>query len=190
MRRIVLLLMLAAAAFGAGLLVFIAQLPPPASGSPTPADGVVVFTGQGDRLAPAMALLDQGAGRRLLISGVNPEVKRPELAGLWPGDPALFDCCVDLGLEAQSTEGNAMELGDWAKRNGFRSLILVTAEYHMPRALLEARKALPGVAIAAYPVASGQIAASGWPADRQAWRRLVSEYVKYLAVRAKTAVDR
>lgn len=184
------MLILAAGAFGSGLLVFIAQLPPPATATPAPADGVVVFTGQGDRLAPAMALLDQGAGRRLLISGVNPNVKRPELAGLWPGDPALFDCCVDLGLEAQSTQGNAMELGDWAKRNGFRSLILVTAEYHMPRALLEAQRELPGVSINAYPVASGQIAAGGWPADRQAWKRLVSEYLKYLAVRAKTAVGR
>jgi len=181
-------MVMAAALYGAGLLVFIAQLPAPTATTPAPADGVVVFTGQGDRLAPAMALLDEGAGRRLLISGVNPSVKRPELARLWPGDPQLFECCVDLGLEARSTQGNATELGDWTRRNGFRSLILVTAEYHMPRALLEAQRRLPGVAIAAYPVASGEIGENGWPSDFGAWRRLISEYAKYLAVRADSAV--
>jgi uncharacterized SAM-binding protein YcdF (DUF218 family) len=136
-----------------------------------------------------MSLLNQGVARRLLISGVNPTVTRPELAALWPGDPDLFDCCVDLGLEAQTTDGNAAELGDWTRAHGFTSLILVTSDFHMPRALLLARDRLPGVEITPYPVASGLLGPGGTPSSVAGWRRLNAEYAKFLAARAKTFVS-
>lgn len=186
MSRLLFAAVFLALVWSAGLLVFISELPAPASGRPAPADGVVVFTGGEDRVVSAMALLNDGVGKRLLISGVNPNVSRPELAALWTGDPALFDCCVDLGHEAQTTMGNASELGAWTREHGYKSLILVTSDYHMPRALIEARDRLPDVAITPFAVASGLIGADGRPASATGWRRINGEYAKYLAARAKT----
>lgn len=175
-----------ALAWTAGLLVFVSNLPGPAAAPPPPADGVVVFTGGGDRVASAMSLLNGGAGKRLLISGVNPSVTRPDLAKMWPGDPALFECCVDLGLEAQTTEGNASELDAWMREHGYKSLILVTSEFHMPRALIETRDRMPDVDITPYAVASGHLGPDGRPLTAADWKRIGGEYTKYLAARVKT----
>lgn len=188
MRRFLFAVLFVAAAWGVGLLLFIAELPKPSGAPPQPADGVVVFTGGEDRITSAMVLLNEGRGKRLLISGVNPRVSRPVVAEMWPGDPATFECCVDLGLEAQSTQGNATELGAWTRLHGFKSLILVTSEFHMPRALVETRDRLPDVAITPYPVASGHLGPDGRPNTMAAWRRIGSEYTKYLAACAKTIV--
>lgn len=188
MQRLLVACLLVALAWGTGLLVFIAELPQPSSARPAPADGVVVFTGGGERIESAMDLLNSGAGKRLLISGVNPTVTRPDLAELWPGEAALFDCCVDLGLEARSTRGNASELDSWTRAHGYKSLILVTSEYHMPRALLETRDRLPDVAITPYAVASGHFGKDGRPKTVYDWRRINGEYAKYLAARVKTIV--
>ncbi len=188
MRRLFSAFLFIALGWGAGLAVFVSGLPKPLDTPPAAADGVVVFTGGGDRVETAMALLSQGAGKRLLISGVNPSVRRPELAAMWPGDPELFECCVDLGLEAQTTEGNASELDNWARSHGYRSLILVTSEYHMPRALIETRDRLHDIEITPYPVASGHLGAGGKPSTLADWRRVSGEYSKYLFARAKTAL--
>lgn len=188
MQRLLVAVVFIALAWAAGLLVFVSGLPRPASDPPAPADGVVVFTGGGDRVASAMSLLNDGVGKRLLISGVNPNVTRPDLAEMWPGDPALFDCCVDLGIEARSTQGNASELDSWIREHGYRSLILVTSEFHMPRALLEVRDRLPAIAITPYAVASGHLTEDGRPRNGADWRRIGGEYTKYLAARAKTIV--
>lgn len=189
MQRLFYLLILAALAWAAGLFVFVAELPPPAAGTRPEADGVVVFTGGGERVAAAMALLNDGAAKRLLISGVNPTVTRPELAEIWPGEAEKFDCCVDLGLQAQTTTGNASELDAWTRANGFSSLILVTSEFHMPRALVEARERLPDVTITPYAVASGLIGPGGRPGSFTEWRRVGAEYTKFLYARVKTMLS-
>lgn len=189
LRRFFYFLMLAGLAWTAGLFVFVGKLPTPARGKTPAADGVVVFTGGGERLKAAMALLNDGAARRLLISGVNPSVTRPELASLWPGEPELFECCVDLGLKAQTTTGNATELDAWTRANGFSSLILVTSEFHMPRALVEAQERLPSVSITPYAVASGLIGPDGRPATFSDWRRVGAEYTKFLYARVKTMLS-
>lgn len=187
-RRIGLGIAALALIWAAGLLMFLAFLPKQQDNAAR-ADGIVVYTGIGGaRIATAMTLLDEGAGQRLLISGVNPEISRDEVAKLWPGDAAGFDCCVDLGLEARSTVGNAIEVRDWALQNGFHRIILVTSDYHMPRALLETRAHMPDADILAHPVQSGYLDASGRPTNLGAWRPLAMEYTKYLAVRVKTFV--
>lgn len=187
MRRIVLGLAALALVWVAGLAIFLASLPRAGSVPAARADGIVVYTGiGGERIATAMALLGEGAGTRLLISGVNPDITREELVKLWPGDAAAFECCIDLGHEARSTVGNAKEVRDWAAKNGFLSIILVTSDYHMPRALLETRAQMPGTKIVAHPVESGYLDADGKPSGRKAVKPLAIEYSKYLAVRVRT----
>jgi uncharacterized SAM-binding protein YcdF (DUF218 family) len=159
---------------------------------PTPlpeADAIVALTGGSvERLTTGMELLAEGRGRRLLISGVNPKVTDGELEKLLHGGADLFKCCVDVGRRAADTLGNAAETADWAERNGFHRVIVVTDNYHMPRSLAELRLAMPGVTLTAYPVKT-RIARRGvWQNDIGAAARLAGEYVKYLVIRARELV--
>lgn len=187
MRRLLGGLFAVALIWAMGFFMFIRSLPESEAAVAAKADGAVVYTGLGGaRVTTGMSVLARGDVKRLLISGVNKGTSRSQLAQLWPGEADAFECCVDLGLEAQSTEGNAREVRDWARAHGFTSLILVTSDYHMPRALLETRAQLPEATIIAYPVESGFLDAKGGPATGDAWRQLAFEYSKFLAVRVRT----
>jgi uncharacterized SAM-binding protein YcdF (DUF218 family) len=166
----------------AGFLAFVESLPKREDTSVTPADGIVALTGEGRRLMPAMDLLEKGLGRRLLITGVNPASKGALKSVLHGG--ALFDCCVDLGFAALDTRGNAQEAASWALRHRYSSLIIVTADYHMPRSLVEFGSEMPGVKLMAYPVPDYGNSVF------QTARRLGSEYFKYLASSVRAFVIR
>jgi uncharacterized SAM-binding protein YcdF (DUF218 family) len=162
--------------FGIGFGRFLATLPPTTSDLEARADAIVALTGGGGRLAPAVTLLEKGSGKRLLITGVNPQTSKPSLKKLLHGGDA-FDCCADLGFAALDTRGNAQEAAIWAAARRYRSLIIVTADYHMPRSLVEFGAQMPGVELVPYPVADDNPKAVTW----ESARRLSGEYVKYLA---------
>ena len=171
----------------AGFIWFLAALPNQAP-TTNEVDGVVVLTGGGERISTGMSLVETGIGKRLLISGVNPKISREEIATLWPGDNAAFECCADLGIEAQSTEQNADETRSWLRQHQYSRVILVTSEYHMPRAMLEMRDASPEKEFIPYPVRSVFLNEKGRPTTLKAWRLLAKEYTKFIAVRIKTIV--
>ena len=153
---------------------------------PAAADGIVALTGpSSERVNAAMRLLEQGKGDRLLISGVNREVKRRELRDVTPGSNRLFDCCVDLGFDAVDTVGNAQEIADWANAQGYDSLIVVTSDYHMPRSLMEIRSAAPGMELIPYAVQTPSLDNPRWWRAAVTARRMTLEYSKYLAVMAR-----
>ncbi len=147
------------------------------------ADGIVVLTGASDeRIAAGLHLLEAGKGRRMLVSGVNESVRREELRQVQGAPRRLYECCVDLGYDAQNTPGNAKEIADWAKAKGFRRLIVVTSDYHMPRAILEVRATFPEGQLTPYPVATHLLDNKKWWNDQRTTRLVVSEYTKYLVV--------
>lgn len=126
----------------AGFAVFVlSQAGPAPAGLKT--DGVAVLTGGPLRTARGVEVLEGGLARRMLISGVDPSVRPGELARAAGIRPALFSCCVDLGFVADSTRSNAEEVALWAERHRFKSVRLVTAGYHMPRARMELSARLP-----------------------------------------------
>ncbi len=185
MKRLIMGVSIIAILWAIGFMSFIGQLPAPASGPPGKSDGIVVYTGGPDRITAGMEIFSNGLGDRLLISGVHQDTSRERLATMWAGAPALFDCCVDLGREALTTEGNAAEVGAWLRDHDYKSLILVTSEYHMPRALVSTRARLPGAEITPYAVASGYLDSHGRPATFHAWGKLSGEYSKYLLAQLK-----
>ena len=133
------------------------------------ADAIVALTGpSAERVNAAIRLLEQGKGERVLISGVNREVRRRELRELVPGSSRLFNCCVDLGFEAEDTVGNAQEIAAWARAKGYDHLIVVTSDYHMPRSLVEIRGQLPGVKLIPYAVSTPSLDNARW------WRAAVT----------------
>jgi len=173
--------------WSAGLLAFAARversMPP---GDPPDADAVVVLTGgPATRITAALQLLEAGKAKRMLISGVNREVTRNQLQILTGADKPIFDCCVDLGFTAANTVGNARETAEWARGKGYRTLILVTSDYHMPRARLELKGAMPEAIVYPYPVATPELRASRWWATTEGAERMAGEYSKYLVVLAR-----
>ena len=190
--RLPALILLVALVWVGGLVVFglhaAHSTPAP---EPPASDGIVVLTGASLlRIEAATELLEQGLGQRLLISGVNPDVIRDQVRAATHGAGRAFDCCADLGFQAENTVGNARETADWAAYHHYRSLIVVTADYHMPRALLELRAALPQVTLHPYPVVTETLDVRRWWASPDSARRLTVEYCKYLAVLARSGWER
>ncbi len=186
MRRLLSGLLFLALAWTGGLLVFIGQLPRPGAEGVAAGHGVAVYTGGGGkRIEAGMALFAGGTGRRLLISGVHPDTTRARLAQMWRGPRGQFDCCVDLDRNALSTDGNAKELKAWADAHAYEQIVLVTSEYHMPRAIAATRARMPEARLTAYPVSSGYLDDDGRPVSLEAWEKLAGEYSKYLLARVK-----
>lgn len=188
MRGFFLAVMVFVLAYVLGFVAFVSSLPrtPADLGR---ADGIVVLTGGDTRLDRAAALFERGVGQRLLISGVDQTTTKETLKHLVHGGPR-FDCCADLGYTAQDTRDNAQETADWARAHGFHRLILVTARYHMPRALREFSTAMPRVRFLPYPVEEERLHLDDWWRHPRTILLLHREYVKYLVSLATTGMAR
>ena len=160
--------------------------------TPEAADGIVTLTGpaSSERMPAAVGLLMQSLGRRVLVSGVNRGVTREQLRGYTGAVRRVYDCCVDLGFTALDTVGNARETAEWAKAMRFSSLIVVTSDYHMPRAMLELRAVMrpPAWRLQPYAVPTPELKSRRWWRSPGAARLLVVEYCKYLAILGREAV--
>jgi uncharacterized SAM-binding protein YcdF (DUF218 family) len=124
-----------------GFLWFAIALPQPAGADRT--DAIVVPTGSGGRIQRGLALLSQGAARRMLVTGVDANVRPVEFAAEYDASERLMECCVTLGFAALDTRGNARETAVWMAEHDVRSIRLVTADWHMRRAARELEAILP-----------------------------------------------
>ncbi len=159
-----------------GYAIFAGMLPRPADDRRT--DAIVVLTGGPKRIERGLDLLTRGRASRMLVSGVARTVRPVELAQEYPANDALFACCIDLGRESVDTRSNAAEVARWVKRRGFRSVRLVTTDWHMPRARFEIARQLPGnVELVGDAVESNP-----------RFTQLFTEYNKYLLRRAAVIV--
>jgi uncharacterized SAM-binding protein YcdF (DUF218 family) len=149
------------------------------------ADGIVVLTGGSSRVSDAMELLAGGYGKRLLISGVHPTNDVSDISRSLPDNQSLLGCCVDLDRSAVNTRSNAAETRRWARERNFKSLIVVTSNYHMPRAIAEMSHAMPDVELIPFAVVGDKWREEPWWTSGATVRLLLSEYVKYVAVEVR-----
>jgi uncharacterized SAM-binding protein YcdF (DUF218 family) len=171
-----------------GLFLFAASLPRQAPDDDIVTDGIVVLTGGSERLSVGFDLLRAGKARKLFISGVYRGVEVRELMMLSARTDRELECCVELGYDADDTEGNAVETARWMAQEGFHSLRVVTANYHMPRSLVEFRRALPGIILVPHPVSPVKVRLDGWWGWPGTTELIVSEYNKYLLALARAAL--
>lgn len=173
---------------GAGFLVFVASLERVEPDAVRRADGVVALTGGAERIGDAALRLGQGGGRRLLISGVAPDVTAEKLAARSPELRPWLHCCIDLGHAARNTVGNAKEIRYWAGTHGYRSLLVVTSSYHMPRSLVELRRQLPDIELIPAPVVTAKLQAMDFWQHPALLRTIAVEYLKFVAASVRAAL--
>jgi uncharacterized SAM-binding protein YcdF (DUF218 family) len=181
---------LAFVAAGLGFVGFLSQLRVAQEGPPARADGIVVLTGGSSRVSDAIDLLAHGYGQRLLISGVHRANSLSDISRSLPDSAALLKCCVDLDHSAVNTRSNASETRRWVHQQAFRSLLVVTSNYHMPRAIVELSHAMPDITLIPFSVVCEKWREEPWWASGAAMRLLLSEYVKYLAAEVRVRLDR
>src|SRR5215475_5368373 len=153
------------------------------------ADGIVALTGAAARIPDAIELLATNRGKRLLITGVHRATSSKEIARLTPLYTKYFTCCIDLDRTALNTLGNALETRRWAREHNFNSLIVVTSNWHMPRAMAELEHQLPDVTLTPYPVISEKVKSEPWWTSVDTARFLLAEYLKYILAIARMHLE-
>ena len=185
--RAAIVALLAAVFVGAavGFVGFISQLRGAETKPASNADGIVVLTGGSSRVSDAMELLAGGYGKRLLISGVHPTNGAIDISRSLSDNQSLLSCCVDLDHSAVNTRSNAAETRRWARERGFKSLVVVTSNYHMPRAIVELSHAMPDIELIPFAVVGDKWRDEPWWTSGATVRLLLSEYVKYVAAEVR-----
>ena len=173
----------------AGFFWFVGQIASEEVQLDRKADGIVVLTGAAARIPDAIELLAADRGKRLLISGVHRATSSREIARVTPLYSKYFKCCIDLDRSALNTFGNATETRRWVHEHDFNSLIVVTSNWHMPRALVELHHQLPDVTLIPYPVISDHMKNESWWANGDTVRLLTGEYLKYLFALVRFRLD-
>ena len=172
-----------------GFFWFFLQIPTEEVQLDRKADGIVVLTGAAARIPDAIELLAAERGKRLLISGVYRSTRAREIARLTPLYSKYFACCIDLARSALNTFGNAIQTRHWAREHNFNSLIIVTSNWHMPRAMNELAHQLPDVTLIPYPVISEKVKNDPWWSNGASVRLLIGEYFKYLFGMIRLHID-
>ncbi|HZT50986.1 MAG TPA: YdcF family protein [Stellaceae bacterium] len=176
------------AAWGAGFVWFVREIPAAAGDPDRVTDAIVVLTGGSLRVERGLELLADGKAKKLFISGVYHGVEVGDLLRVSRQAPEQSACCITLGHAADSTFGNALETAAWMRAENFRSLRLVTANYHMPRSLLEFTRAMPDIDIVPSPVFPEISRAPHWWLRPGSLFLAAVEYTKYLVALARPAL--
>ena len=149
------------------------------------ADGIAVLTGGVSRIDQAIKLLADGKAKRVLITGVNRTTTLEALKNLASQGDQYFTCCVDIDKDARNTIDNATETSAWVALRHYGSIIVVTSNYHMPRALAELARVMPGVTLIPYSVVDNNVHLDPWWNYPGTSKLLLSEYLKYLPALAR-----
>ena len=180
-RVIICLLLLSSFLYGGGLIWFGMMLPVKVENPYQKTDAIIVLTGGVDRIDTALGLMQQHRAQKLLISGVNPQTTLKDiLATVSVSHQNLKVSDIDLDYSSGNTFGNAQEAAKWVRAHDFRSIRLVTAHYHIRRALFEFFQTLPDVEMIAHPVIPPIFRQENWAQDPAALLILYREYHKYI----------
>lgn len=162
------------------ILSFIGEIPTLENANDTSTDAIVVLTGGSERLEEGLNLLSERKAKKLFISGVYRGVEVSRLLALFQGNPNELICCVKLGYTAASTRGNAAETKDWLENEGYKSLRLVTASYHMPRSIKEFHYKMPNIMVIPHPVFPKKFKRDDWWRWPGTANLILTEYFKYI----------
>jgi uncharacterized SAM-binding protein YcdF (DUF218 family) len=165
--------------YALGFVFFALTLGRPAPSEVPPTEAAVVLTGGSNRIEHAIDVLKDRKAKRLLVAGADPSVTKADIARRLGGSRQLINCCVDLGSESVDTRSNAEEAGRWIAQHHFKSVRLITSDWHIRRARYEFRKALGP---------DFRLVTDGVPSE-PSFLTLFGEYNKYVLRRVAVWVD-
>ena len=176
-----------------GLVRYAGMIPMQAQTPTETVDAIVVLTGGSKRMDAGVDLLTRGTAPVLFVSGVDHRVDPARVRDLVPDvgaslDQATIDCCIVLGYGASDTLGNARETALWARATDRSSLVLVTSNYHMPRARMEFEHALPEIALTTYPVVPADVRVEAWWRWPGTFGLIAGEWTKFIFARIRIAL--
>lgn len=174
----IIVLLLLAAGWSAGFIQFVRGISNFTQPTGSETQAIVVLTGGSLRLQAGLDLLATGVAEKLFVSGVHRGVDVTELLRISRQTPKALDCCIVLGYAADNTRGNAQETAVWMRKEGYRSMRLVTANYHMPRSLFELRQVMPDALIVPNPVSPSHVKLHAWWISPGTAFLLAREYIK------------
>ena len=166
---------------------FVLTLPNDETNLPAPIDGLVVATGGQLRIQKGVELLAGGKADRMLISGVGKGITKEllkENLAISNHQAHFFDCCVEIEFAATDTNGNAQATFEWMQKHALDDILLVSANYHLPRAELIFKQYLPENSVYFQAVNPPDLKLSAWHSNWQTTRLLLKEYLKYIYVKS------
>ena len=164
--------------YALGFALFSVTLGEPVDKAKT--DAVVVLTGGPGRIERGVEVMADRGAKRMLIAGADPSVTRRDLERrLGRRAVKVLRCCVDLGSESVDTRSNAEEAKRWLDPRGYRSVRLITNDWHMRRAAFEFRSDLGSD----YKIVEDAVA------TRPRFLTLFGEYNKYVLRRLAVLLE-
>lgn len=152
-------------------------------------DAIIVFTGGENRVQSGIDLLSNNIGKKLFISGVNPDTNIFDISEQTLSDMDLLNCCIDLGKKADNTMENALESIDWIKNNKYKNIVIVTSNYHMKRSLFILRNFDRTINFIPHNVQSKFLQNKNITVYRKL-KTIISEYVKLTYTRIYFLVEK
>jgi hypothetical protein len=153
--------------------------------SPRPSDVILVLAGETDRRPErALQLLAQGYGRRIVLDVPTNakiyEFTQIQLAQKYVQDlpqGALVSICPIDGL---STKDESKDAEKCLAREGGKSVLIVTSDFHTRRALSVFRRELPGHEYSVAAAQDGEQFGVRWWTHRQWAKTLVNEWLRLI----------
>ena len=183
----VLVMLFVVAIWGYGLFRFTDFIPTEIADATTPTDAIIVLTGGSGRLTAGFVLLSENRAKKLFISGAYRGVEVRKLVRMFKHIPQQLERRISIG-NATNPLGNALETAEWIAIEGYLSLRLVTAAYHMPRSLLEFRHVMPEIMVIPHPVFPEHVKRERWWAWPGTASLIISEFNKFLLSWARQKV--
>ncbi|MFM9889729.1 MAG: YdcF family protein [Rickettsiales bacterium] len=184
MRAFLSLLMLALLFWLGSFVWFMQSLPRESVSASVKTDAIIVLTGGADRVEHGLEMLAEGAAPVLFISGVGAHVTKAQMLAAHASASAKqrldqVQPEIVFDYEAATTQSNAEQALAFVRQRNIHSIRLITAHYHMPRSLLEFRRAMPDVNLVPDPVFPEGFKRNQWWQHDNTRRLLFSEYYKY-----------
>ena len=115
----------------------------------------IVLTGGDNRVKKSLKIFFsiKNKNKNLFISGVGQGFNKKTLKKLTqkkPHDNKIIDCCIQIEGISRNTFSNAVESLKWVKSKKINSFVLLTNNYHMPRAMLEFKSIFNDIKITPY----------------------------------------
>ncbi len=148
---------------------------------------IVILTGGANRIKDGLKIIEnfqnsKNINYKILVSGTGMGFTKSSLKKkLGPNfNSQLIQCCIDLDGVSKNTLTNASETFKWAYKNDIKEFILITSNYHMPRAILEFKNVMPNLKIYTYAITPKKHDIENWLSSYQTFSLVFIEYCKFI----------